>query len=107
MTRRNGRQCQNDGVDLAVVLGAHFQNEPALAGADAHPERTFGPARRGEPVLLQQVEDGDPALVVDVGVAPDEAVLVERDVDDPMMIGHGPQDPVGPSSFRRMVSDNA
>ena len=41
----------------------------------------------GEAVALEQVEDGDPPLLLDVGVAPQDRALVELDVDD-AGIGH-------------------
>ena len=40
-----------------------------------------------EAVLLDEVEDGDPPLLLDIGVAAQDRALVEFDVDDPG-IGH-------------------
>ena len=40
-----------------------------------------------EMIALQQVENRDPPLLLDVGRAPADAVLVERHVDDPR-VGH-------------------
>ena len=37
---------------------------------------------RGEMVLLQQVENRHRALVLDIGAAPDDGMLVKRNVDD-------------------------
>ena len=42
----------------------------------------------GETIALEQVEDRDPPLLLDVGVAPQDRALVELDVDDPG-VGHG------------------
>ncbi|PAV66732.1 hypothetical protein WR25_03667 [Diploscapter pachys] len=41
----------------------------------------------GEVIALQQVEDRDPPLLLDIGRAPADAVLVQGDVDDPR-VGH-------------------
>ena len=43
-----------------------------------------------ESVFLQKIKNGNPAFMVNVWIAPNEALLVERNIDDPMTIGHSP-----------------
>ena len=44
--------------------------------------RTVAAALGREVVVFQEIEDGDAALVLDLGIAADDRALVERQVDD-------------------------
>jgi hypothetical protein len=62
--------------------------EAILLDPQLHPERPVMAAGI-EAVALEQVEDGDPALMLDIGVAAQDGPLVQLDVDDPGL-AHGP-----------------
>ena len=49
-------------------------------------ERAAARPNRREAVLLQQIEDRDRALVLDLGVAAHDGVLVERDLGDALVV---------------------
>ena len=84
------RQRQHDGVDITLILRSHIEDETGLTDADMQSERPFYFLGESESVFLQEIKNGDPALMINVRIAPYEALLVERDINDPMTIGHGP-----------------
>jgi hypothetical protein len=53
-----------------------------LLDPQLHPERPVMAAGI-EAVALEQVEDGNPAFMLDIGVAAQDGALVQLDVDDP------------------------
>src|SRR6185312_11884555 len=79
------RQRHQQPLDRRLVGGADIEDEAILLDAELHMERAIGGRHRLEAVLLEQVEDGDGALMLDVGVAPDDAALVEGDLGDTLV----------------------
>ena len=69
-----------------IVLAEQFDGKAALLDAELH---AIGAVMAGhrELVVLDQVEDRDPALLLDIGVALQDGALVQLDVDD-AGIGH-------------------
>src|ERR1700735_5048138 len=56
-------------------------------------KRPFQPAQMAEPVLFQNVENGDRAFMFDIGIAPDHRPLIERQAGNPRLgiggrVGH-------------------
>ena len=71
-----------------VVLD--IEEEPPLLAADAQPIGAARSARRGEGVLLQQVVNGDAALVLVVRAAPESGGRIQHDLDQPVRAGRVP-----------------
>ena len=77
-----------DADDAQVRAGRIGQEdgEPALLDSQGDAVGAVM-AERVEMILLEQVEDRDPPLLLDVGIAAQDRALVELDVDDPL-VGH-------------------
>jgi len=84
------RQRQHDGVDITLIFRSHFEDETGLTDAYMQSERPVDFLGESESVFLQEIKNGNPALMINVRIAPNEALPVERDINDPMTIGHGP-----------------
>ena len=76
-------------LDRRALDIAHGEDE-AVVG-ERQPQR-IGAGLMGlerEAVLLQEIEDGDLALVLDLGVVAADRGLVERHLDEPRCFGPG------------------
>ncbi len=89
-------EAENERFERAVVGAADVDGEPAFLDAE---EDLVGSgiavvmaADRREAVVLDEVVDGDPPLLLDIGIAPDDRLLVEHDVDD-AGVGHVGKNP--------------
>src|SRR5712671_1582455 len=80
-----GRERQEQPLDRRLVGRADIEDQPVLLGAEMQMERPFCGRDRREAVLLEQIEDGDRALVLDVGIAAHDAALVEGDLGDTLV----------------------
>src|SRR6266404_750821 len=84
------RQRQDDPLAGDVVGAADIEDQPVVLDAESEMERPIIAGDRREAVLLQQVEDGDRALVLDIGIAAHHRLLVERDLGDALLVRHRP-----------------
>ena len=84
------RQRQRDDIDIPLILRSHFEDETGLTDAHMQSVRPFYLLGERESVFLQKIKNSYAALMINIRIAPNEALLVERDIDDPMTIGHGP-----------------
>src|SRR6185437_8998794 len=93
-------------LDRRLIAGADVEDEAILLDAELHMKRPVGRRHRLEAVLLEQVEDGDGALMLDVGVASNDAALVESDLGDTLVgIGHAQAQRRG--RFSRIATESA
>jgi len=76
-----------DRVERIALGIGHHDREPPFLDPQRDPERPFL-ADHVEMVLLEQVEDRDPPLLLDIGVALQDGAFIQLDIDDPG-IGHG------------------
>src|SRR3546814_10334767 len=82
---------QHHGFKELTVFPRDADSEPSLFHAKGH---LIGPfvtvsmfALRREMVFLQQVENGNPAFLLNISIAPDDGLLVERNIYD-ARLGH-------------------
>src|SRR5579859_6224381 len=66
-----GREGQDHLAQRTVALGANVEHEAIFLDAKMEAVRSAVVADGGEAILLDQVEDGDGALMLDFGAAPD------------------------------------
>src|SRR6185312_5080012 len=79
------RQRHEQPLDRRLIGRADVEDEAILLDAELHMERAVGRRHRLKAVLLEQVEDCDGALMLDIGVAADDAALVEGDLGDTLV----------------------
>src|SRR5690606_32001449 len=80
--RPHGADRQQHLRQRPLVLVADIQDQAALANADPQTVRTRRRAGQAELVLIEQVVDGDGALVLDLSAAADRSVFFKRDLDE-------------------------
>ena len=72
-----------------IVLVGDAQHQPAIIHRQFQPVGPLMPgfprAQRLEHVVLDQIEDRDPAFLFDIGIAPQDRRFIELDVDDPSL----------------------
>ena len=73
---------------LIVVIGDPHKQAPIAnrKGQAIGPGRAaLCRAHRLEQVFLDQIEDGDPPFLLDIGIAPDDRLFIELDMRDAMV----------------------
>src|ERR1700712_155019 len=77
-------EAEADRLELAPFLVLHDDGEAIVLDAQQDPERPLLPLGLEE-IALEQIEDGDLALLLDLVAAADDRPLVQLDVDDPRL----------------------
>ena len=82
---------QDQRLKQLLILGVNVDRKASLLHSQLNAK---GPgiilrigSQRLEMILLEQVEDGDASLLLDIGIAPDDRLVIEIDGDD-ARIGH-------------------
>ena len=85
----------------------HIEAEPPLLAADAEPIRAARSCGRREGVLLQQVVDGDAALVLKIGAPAKSRARVQHDIEQPGLAGRIPVHALTPTRRRALAPPRA
>src|SRR5580704_3805210 len=103
------RQRQSDRFVRAVRHRADFNAQPVLLDRQMQMVGPAAPGNRCEMVLFEEVEDRHGTLVLDVGAASDDGMLVESDAGDTrgVLLAHSLSSYPARARSSRIDNDNA
>src|SRR5205085_1326451 len=90
-----------------VVGAADVKHQPVAGDAEMQLERPWAAVDRCERIFLEQIVDGDGALVLDIGAGTADRILIEDDPDQAGRFSAGGALGAGHRGLKRIATERA